>query len=70
MTVKELIEALSKFDPDMPVCIRRIEKDGYYSDWKLHKPAEFYPGGRVCLQAFERMDSDSKTQPQGDRDGT
>lgn len=57
-TVNDLIEALKVFDADMPVCIRKCDIDGYYSDWKVHTPNEFYPGGKVCLSSFEQMDDE------------
>ena len=52
-TVNDLIQALHKFDPDLPICIRQSDEYGYFSDWILHYPKEFYPGGRVCLSSFE-----------------
>ena len=58
MKVKEMIEQLQKFDPEMPIVIRRGDGGGGYVDWKPHSPAENFPGGKVCLEAFERDDED------------
>lgn len=54
MKVSELIKSLSEFDPNLPVCIRNSEGDGYYSDWELHYPMEFYPGGKVCISSKQQ----------------
>lgn len=56
--VKDLIEALVKFDPDSPVCIRLGSGEGYFSDWVMHEPNMLYPGDKVCLTAFEQFDDD------------
>lgn len=55
-TVGDLQDALAKFNRNMPVVYRKGEGDGAVSDWKLHNPEEFYPGGRVCLSAFEQVE--------------
>lgn len=60
-TVRDLIDALKKLDENKPICIRKSLGDGYFSDWKLHKPTEFYPGGKICLSAFEQYDDEEKT---------
>lgn len=51
-TVKDLIEALSEFESSMPICIRKGEEEGCFSDWQLHEPTDLFPGGMVCLSAF------------------
>lgn len=51
MTVGKMIEKLSKFNKDMPFVIRKVSGEGVI-DFIPHDPEEFYPGGRVCLQAF------------------
>lgn len=56
-TVKDLKEALEKFDENLPVVIRRAEEKGYVSDWRLHNPGMF-GSGKVCLSAFEPYDDD------------
>lgn len=57
-TVDDLIKALEWFNPNMPVCIRKVEVGGRYSDWSLRDPDEFYPGGKICLSAFEQLDDE------------
>jgi hypothetical protein len=56
-TVKDLMTALEKFPSDMPICIRKVaDQNGGYVDYQLHEPAEFFPGGFVCLSAYETID--------------
>lgn len=52
-TVYDLIKALTRFDPEMPVVFRKAEEKGAFSDWVLHTPTQFYPNSHVCLSAFE-----------------
>ncbi len=55
-TVGDLIDELKIFHSEMPICIRRNEGDGYFTDWYIHSPSEFYPGGKVCLSEFHAID--------------
>lgn len=66
-TVKDLIRVLKTFDADMPVVIRKAEEKGAYSDWSLHTPSQFFPGGRCCLSAFEPVREESAKEPAGDK---
>ncbi|GAB1376864.1 hypothetical protein MASR1M48_17160 [Lactococcus petauri] len=51
MKVKQLIEQLQKFDPEMPVVYRKSVDNGGFIDFELHEPCEFYPGGLCCLSS-------------------
>ena len=61
-TVKDLIAALEKFKPEMPICIRRGHSSGGFNDWKMHNPTEFYPGGKVCIMAVEPWEEEAKIE--------
>lgn len=64
-TVKDMIEALGKFDPNMPLVFRSSEVNGYYSDWLLHSPYDLFPHGKVVLSAFERVHDGEATNERG-----
>ncbi len=60
MTVKEMIDHLSKFKSDMPIVIRRGYEKGYFADFHPHKPSEFFPGGQICLSAGEQVKNEDQ----------
>lgn len=60
MTIAELIIKLHRFPMDMNVYFRKAEKDGYTSDWELHNPEEFYPGGSVYLSIYKQAEYQNK----------
>ena len=44
-TVRDLIRELEKFKDTTPVVFRRTYEDGYFCDYELCGPNDFYPHG-------------------------
>lgn len=62
MTVDELMEKLSKEDPDTEVCILRSHKVGGVTYHEILGPNKFYGFSGLCLSAGEPIYGDSEAK--------